>query len=627
MKTKSSTDTFGTLIIVTVVLLLISTSPSLVRGQTQQQMPLPSGIVAYVPIKLVNNQTVALENGTQVLINVDWYHYRNYLASNLMNVEFLSSSWIPLYAWMENNASRTSNDSKVWVNIREGGINAESIVTIYLAFLNSSIDNFSPDGYWGEAPELSHQYGEYDNGAMVFNYYLNFSGYVLPSGWTSLYMDYIVYNEIIAQSVGNGITGSLVYSGTFNPETEVMDVNAYFDGLSGGSGSQLIGWKSSGSTDVILGLSDAGNGTQYSLLSSSSSAFKTFNSLRSIQNGSLSHFQVWSVGAVGSSNAFLDLNYGTQVSISPYYAGTDSHPYISSSTTNHFIFLQWLRIRVDPPDNAMPSSSFGHIQRPYYVTFAESGLPVGTEWSVTMNGVTQSSTTDVILFPVSNGSYEYEIQNVSGFEVSPENSTLYVNGLNSSISLLFSKLFSVSISESGLSAGTSWNITFDGENYTSYNTTKTFQVTNGTYPYSIPSVNGFNCTTPTGTLKVDGTGVERILKFVFMTQFTFIELGLPTGSRWSVDLGGKLYNSSSAFIEVTVPNGTYSYIVLLPSGFEANNVIGGVNWNNSVVLINATSPLRNALEISVFVIVLALISFYFVRRYRKERTRTGKNES
>ena len=626
MNTKSSTKFFRIVIMVAVVLLLLSTGPFLVSGQTQQQMPPPSGIVAYIPIKLVNDQTVALDNGTQVLIMLDWNLYKNYLAPNLMNVEFLSSSWIPLYAWMENNASDSSSDSKVWVNIGEGGIGPESSATIYLAFLNTSIDNFSPNGYWGEAPELSPHYGEYDNGAMVFNYYSNFSGYVLPAGWTSVYMDYTVSNGIIAQSVGNGITGSLAYSGTFDPETEVMDVNAYFNGLSGGSGSEFIGWKSSATNDVILGLSDAGNGTQYSLLSSSSSAFKTFNYLKSIQNGSLSHFQVWSVGAVGKSYAFLDLNYGTQVSISSYYPSTDSHPYISSSTTNHFIFLQWLRIRIDPPDNIMPSSSFGHVQRPYYVTFMESGLPLGTEWSVSMNGVTQSSTTDVISFPVSNGSYKYEVQNVSRFEVSPENSTLYVNGLNSSISVLFSKLFSVTVSETGLPDGTGWNITFNGNNYTSYNATQTFLVTNGTYAYSIPSINGFNCTATNGTLRVDGTGVEKRVKFVFMTQFTFIELGLPAGSRWSVDIGGKVYNSSSSFIEATLPNGTYTYIVLLPSGFEAKSVIGRVNWNNTVVLINTASPLRNALEISVFVIVLAVVVFYFTKHYKKKRKRTGKKE-
>ena len=43
----------------------------------------------------------------------------------------------------------------------------------------------STSGPIGEAPSLSPSYGQYDNGALVFNTYANFGGPSLPSGWAT----------------------------------------------------------------------------------------------------------------------------------------------------------------------------------------------------------------------------------------------------------------------------------------------------------------------------------------------------------------------------------------------------------------------------------------------------------
>ncbi|EQD43571.1 hypothetical protein B1B_13753, partial [mine drainage metagenome] len=55
------------------------------------------------------------------------------------------------------------------------------------------------------------------------------------------------------------------------------------------------------------------------------------------------------------------------------------------------------------------------VQPVYTVSFSETGLPGGTPWSVTLNGSTQSSTTNVIAFSESNGTYGYTIVDVSGW--------------------------------------------------------------------------------------------------------------------------------------------------------------------------------------------------------------------
>jgi hypothetical protein len=43
------------------------------------------------------------------------------------------------------------------------------------------------------------------------------------------------------------------------------------------------------------------------------------------------------------------------------------------------------------------------------ITFVESGLPSGTQWSVTLAGVVKSSTSNQIVFTVSSGSYNYTL--------------------------------------------------------------------------------------------------------------------------------------------------------------------------------------------------------------------------
>jgi len=54
----------------------------------------------------------------------------------------------------------------------------------------------------------------------------------------------------------------------------------------------------------------------------------------------------------------------------------------------------------------------------YDVTFVESGLASGTSWSVTFNGVNQSSTSDSIIFSVPNGVYAYSVDVPSGYSSS-----------------------------------------------------------------------------------------------------------------------------------------------------------------------------------------------------------------
>lgn len=73
----------------------------------------------------------------------------------------------------------------------------------------------------------------------------------------------------------------------------------------------------------------------------------------------------------------------------------------------------------------------------YVVTFVESGLPAGTNWTVTMNGTVGSSTDTTNLFIEPDGIYAFVIGKVAGYNSSPVAGNLTVNGSNVTESIAF----------------------------------------------------------------------------------------------------------------------------------------------------------------------------------------------
>ena len=81
------------------------------------------------------------------------------------------------------------------------------------------------------------------------------------------------------------------------------------------------------------------------------------------------------------------------------------------------------------PDASLPSY--------YNITFTETGLPSGTSWSVTLNGVKESSTASTIVFSELNGTYTYTVNSVSGYTVSPSSGSITVNGKDMTQAITF----------------------------------------------------------------------------------------------------------------------------------------------------------------------------------------------
>jgi hypothetical protein len=81
-----------------------------------------------------------------------------------------------------------------------------------------------------------------------------------------------------------------------------------------------------------------------------------------------------------------------------------------------------------------------YTQVTYTVTFSETGLPSGTTWWVTLNGVTKSSTTSTITFTEPNGTYSYTIGTVAKYGANPCSGSVTVNGGSAAVTVKFTKV-------------------------------------------------------------------------------------------------------------------------------------------------------------------------------------------
>ena len=221
-------------------------------------------------------------------------------------------------------------------------------------------------------------------------------------------------------------------------------------------------------------------------------------------------------------------------------------------------------------DNVQGVISVEPYEPLYNVTFVENGLPPGTNWSVTLNGTTLSSTSNAITFTEPNGTYSYYIGSVSGYTVSPSSGSITVNGKNIKQNITFMPVkvvsnYTVTFTESGLSSETLWSVTLNGTTESSIKDTITFKVPNGTYSYSIGSISGYTVSPQSGTVTVKDANVSVSITFTQIKySIIFKENGLPSGTLWFIKLNGTTHNSTTNTITITEPNGSYSYTIETP---------------------------------------------------------------
>jgi len=267
------------------------------------------------------------------------------VASDFHNIRFkYNYSYIP--AWLEsiNNGVAT-----IWVNIPVS-IPANSSITVDME-VDPSL-NF--DGvYWGEAPQLSPTYGEYDNGASVFNFYDNFAGTSLNTTKWGIYLSsgesYTVNNGFIGSGTGYAF---IMSKNAYNPQQYVADAYGYATSTAiehagnwGWAGNQA----NAGAGSSYQYFVNTYNNAYYSGIWTGSDWYE----LSFLGTGSTTSDFVMSIYTTTSA-VVASINYGSWISNSTNFVASTGLSAGFQWNAGPF-YVQWFRLRAIPPNGVMPS--------------------------------------------------------------------------------------------------------------------------------------------------------------------------------------------------------------------------------------------------------------------------------
>lgn len=230
----------------------------------------------------------------------------------------------------------------------------------------------------------------------------------------------------------------------------------------------------------------------------------------------------------------------------------------------------------------------------YKVNFTELGLPSGTPWYLNITGViSYSSTGSTLTSSLTNQIYYYTVSTSDKVYSAPSGS-FTVNGTDIQLNITFSKvLYNVTFTQSGLSSGSSWYVNMTGQNNSGAlnpGGSITYQLTNGTYNYSVSTTNK-SFFSPDGSITVNGGGVVNVVTFSLVEYNVAItETGLPPGAQWFFNLStGQSFSSNTSFLNLSLPNGTYYYTVgSFNKIYRANSSSFTVNGGVTSIHINFT---------------------------------------
>jgi hypothetical protein len=341
----------------------------------------PSDVIYYVPVTIRNNQLIPTLKPFQELIQINCNTYKKYVRYNedYANLEFFTSNGKILPAWIESDKS---GYLLAWVRISKK-IPAGKTLKIYLGFSSANTLSSSGNEGIGEAPQLSPEYGKYDDGAKVFNFYDNFAGYFLDSQFTNI--NNTPYGSSGGVSVHNGLTFAasggaytnhhvITASSNYNPNNNIFDWYGTpykivghsapgCDGVSVNNGGW--GWAFNGNTGAVRPF--------YGTFTSVCPYANDINNFHLDGNGNFNVSAFYSPPSKGvystiiaDNTLFSEENYGKLIfkehSVNPPLMTNFGWGIGYASKTTSFNII-WARLRSTPPNNVMPDVSFGNIHR------------------------------------------------------------------------------------------------------------------------------------------------------------------------------------------------------------------------------------------------------------------------
>lgn len=126
---------------------------------------------------------------------------------------------------------------------------------------------------------------------------------------------------------------------------------------------------------------------------------------------------------------------------------------------------------------------------------------------------------------------------------------------------LSQQTYNLSFRETGLSAGSTWNVQVNGMEFNSTGSYLNVSLINGTYSFQILNV-GSKVAMPTGgQVTISGSGLSKNLTFVTGYKATFTESSLPSGTSWFINSWNYTQSTLTNQITLLFPSGDFNYTV------------------------------------------------------------------
>ncbi|MFI5415576.1 MAG: hypothetical protein ACHQ16_08025, partial [Candidatus Lutacidiplasmatales archaeon] len=232
------------------------------------------------------------------------------------------------------------------------------------------------------------------------------------------------------------------------------------------------------------------------------------------------------------------------------------------------------------------------------VVVLESGLPLGTPWSITVRGFTTNSTSNSLTLYESVGSYGFHLSTVPGFRAIPRNGGFTVTGGGPLVLVRYDRItppppaFPVMFRVTGLPASATVPITVRGATQTGGGADLNFELLNGSYAFHVGYVAGYHLALSQKTFVVRGAPMLVDVRFVpTVYGATFEANGTRSGLPWSVLVNGTPVTVGSAWARTALANGTYSYSVGPPANYSVTPRTGSVTINGSSAVVRFTFQL------------------------------------
>ncbi|MFY9717103.1 MAG: hypothetical protein WAK40_04125 [Thermoplasmata archaeon] len=266
----------------------------------------------------------------------------------------------------------------------------------------------------------------------------------------------------------------------------------------------------------------------------------------------------------------------------------------------------------------------------YAVTFQETGLVSNLTWSIILTGVGTVSTNDPnISVVLPNAAYDYAPSVVPGFSNS-SGASFTVASVAQQVNVTYTSttlpVYWVNFTASGLTAGKTWSVTLTTASSGKFTlssdaATISFEENAGTIQAAYGSPKGFVASPSSSEVIVAGT-TETLVPFLTTYAVTFTETGLPVGAMWTVYFGGVSASNTTTTVSFAAPDGTWSFGIVGPAGYTADQVGGSLTVSGAATghaatfssTVKAASPSSSYLsslakELIVALAVLAVIGF------------------